>query len=140
MDPSLSTPHPLPARRGRGSLPHVRLRVGTPERGSRADCSTGKRLYDVRGLHDGRTRDMSLKGPLPDRWDDARAAALAEPERLLYRSNLLGSDLRITNYGGRNTSAKGDAGHPLTATELGVRWVKGAGADLGSLKMDGFAT
>src|SRR5260370_11548029 len=140
MDPPLAAPHPVPARRGRGSLLHVRVRVGTPERGSRADCSTGKRLYDVRGLHDGRTRDMSLKGPLPDRWDDARAAALAELERLLYRSNLLGSDLRITNYGGGNTSAKVEAKDPLTGKEVGVLWVKGSGGDLGSLKMDGFAT
>jgi len=48
---------------------------------------------------------MSTFKPFP-RWDDARAAALDEPGQLLYRSNLLGSDLRITNYGGGNTSAK----------------------------------
>ena len=40
---------------------------------------------------------MSFEGPLPDQWDDVRASTLSEPERLLYRSNLLGSDLRITN-------------------------------------------
>ena len=44
--------------------------------------------------------------PLPDLWDDAHAASLDEPGLLLYRSNLLGSDLRITNFGGGNTSAK----------------------------------
>ena len=43
---------------------------------------------------------------LPDLWDDAHAASLDEPGLLLYRSNLLGSDLRITNFGGGNTSAK----------------------------------
>ena len=44
--------------------------------------------------------------PLPNLWDDAYAAKLDEPGLLLYRSNLLGSDLRITNFGGGNTSAK----------------------------------
>ncbi len=43
---------------------------------------------------------------LPDRWNDGEAAGMGEPELLLYRSNLLGSDLRITNFGGGNTSAK----------------------------------
>ena len=51
-------------------------------------------------------------GRLADRWDDAQAAAMTEPERLLYRSNLLGSDLRITNFGGGNTSAKIAAAGP----------------------------
>src|SRR5258706_3506376 len=83
---------------------------------------------------------MTDKEPLPDRWDDARAAGLSEPELLLYRSNLLGSDLRITNYGGGNTSAKVKARDPLTGKEVDVLWVKGSGGDLGSMKMDGFAT
>jgi rhamnulose-1-phosphate aldolase/alcohol dehydrogenase len=83
---------------------------------------------------------MSFKGPLPDQWDDARASGLSEPERLLYRSNLLGSDLRITNYGGGNTSAKVKAKDPLTGKEVGVLWVKGSGGDLGSMTMEGFAT
>ena len=47
-----------------------------------------------------------LDAPLPDLWDDARAASLDDSGLLLYRSNLLGSDLRITNFGGGNTSAK----------------------------------
>ena len=51
---------------------------------------------------------------LPDLWDDARAASLDEPGLLLYRSNLLGGDLRITNFGGGNTSAQVDAPDPLT--------------------------
>jgi rhamnulose-1-phosphate aldolase/alcohol dehydrogenase len=79
-------------------------------------------------------------GGIPDRWDDSRAAGLSEPELLLYRSNLLGSDLRITNYGGGNTSAKVKARHPLTGKEVDVLWVKGSGGDLGSMTIDGFAT
>ena len=55
--------------------------------------------------------------PFP-RWDDTRAATLDEPNLLLYRSNLLGSDLRITNYGGGNTSAKLLQTDALTATHL----------------------
>ena len=77
--------------------------------------------------------------PFP-RWDDARAAALDEPDRLLYRSNLLGSDLRITNYGGGNTSAKITQTDPLTGGPVEVLWVKGSGGDVGSMKLDGFST
>ena len=81
-----------------------------------------------------------LEAPLPDLWDDAHAAALDEPGLLLYRSNLLGSDLRITNFGGGNTSAKLDAKDPLTGAPVKVFWVKGSGGDLGSMKLDGFST
>jgi rhamnulose-1-phosphate aldolase/alcohol dehydrogenase len=77
--------------------------------------------------------------PFP-RWDDARAATLDEPDRLLYRSNLLGSDLRITNYGGGNTSAKIMQADPLTGEPVEVLWVKGSGGDVGSMKRDGFST
>jgi rhamnulose-1-phosphate aldolase/alcohol dehydrogenase len=77
---------------------------------------------------------------LPDKWDDAASAGLSEPDLLLYRSNLLGSDLRITNYGGGNTSAKVPMKDPLTGEEAAVLWVKGSGGDLGSMKKDGFAT
>lgn len=77
---------------------------------------------------------------IPDRWNDEHAAPLPEPELLLYRSNLLGSDLRITNYGGGNTSAKIEQRDPLTGTPVSVLWVKGSGGDLGSIKLDGFAT
>ena len=73
-------------------------------------------------------------------WDDSRAASMSEPEKLLYRSNLLGSDKRITNYGGGNTSAKVIETDPLTGEEAEVLWVKGSGGDVGSIKMDGFAT
>ena len=77
---------------------------------------------------------------LPDLWDDARAAGLDEPGLLLYRSNLLGSELRITNFGGGNTSAKIDDVDPLTGAPVTVLWVKGSGGDMGSMKLDGFAT
>ena len=77
---------------------------------------------------------------LPDLWDEAHAASLDEPGLLLYRSNLLGSDLRITNFGGGNTSAQVDAADPLTGEMVKVLWVKGSGGDLGSIKRDGFAT
>ena len=78
--------------------------------------------------------------PLPDLWDDAHAAGLAEPELLLYRSNLLGGDLRITNFGGGNTSAKIVSADPLTGAPTKVLWVKGSGGDIGSMKLDGFST
>jgi rhamnulose-1-phosphate aldolase/alcohol dehydrogenase len=73
-------------------------------------------------------------------WDAARAAALDEPGQLLYRSNLLGSDLRITNYGGGNTSAKIVQKDVLSGADTTVLWVKGSGGDLGSMKLDGFST
>ena len=74
------------------------------------------------------------------RWDDATAAALSPEELLLYRSNLLGSDLTVTNFGGGNTSAKLAGIDPLTGEAVEVLWVKGSGGDIGSMKLDGFAT
>ncbi len=77
---------------------------------------------------------------LEDRWDAQLAATLDEPELLRYRSNLLGSDLRITNFGGGNTSSKVTETDPLTGEPVEVLWVKGSGGDLGSIKRAGFAT
>lgn len=77
---------------------------------------------------------------LANLWVEARAAAMSEPERLLYRSNLLGSDKRITNYGGGNTSAKVIETDPLSGEAVDVLWVKGSGGDVGTMKIDGFAT
>jgi rhamnose utilization protein RhaD (predicted bifunctional aldolase and dehydrogenase)/NAD(P)-dependent dehydrogenase (short-subunit alcohol dehydrogenase family) len=77
---------------------------------------------------------------LEDRWDTAVAETLDEPELLRYRSNLLGSDLRITNFAGGNTSSKIDELDPLTGESVKVLWVKGSGGDLGSIKRKGFAT
>lgn len=74
------------------------------------------------------------------RWDDAVAATLSPAELLLYRSNLLGSDLTVTNFGGGNTSAKLTETDPLTGAPVEVLWVKGSGGDIGSMKLDGFAT
>jgi rhamnulose-1-phosphate aldolase/alcohol dehydrogenase len=77
---------------------------------------------------------------IENRWDDAHAAKLSPSELLLYRSNLLGSDKRITNFGGGNTSAKIKEKDPLTGQEVDVLWVKGSGGDLGTMKLDGFST
>ena len=74
-------------------------------------------------------------------WDDAKAAELAGDEvaLLIYRSNLLGADLRLTNYGGGNTSCKAMAIDPLTGNKTEIMWVKGSGGDLGTLKKTGLA-
>jgi rhamnose utilization protein RhaD (predicted bifunctional aldolase and dehydrogenase)/NAD(P)-dependent dehydrogenase (short-subunit alcohol dehydrogenase family) len=77
---------------------------------------------------------------LEDRWDEAVASKLDGPELLRYRSNLLGSDLRLTNFGGGNTSSKLDQVDPLDGETKKILWVKGSGGDLGSIKRSGFAT
>ncbi len=77
---------------------------------------------------------------LENRWDENKTSKMSEPELLLYRSNILGSDKRVTNYGGGNTSAKVIEKDPLTGADTEVLWVKGSGGDIGSIKMDGFAT
>ncbi len=77
---------------------------------------------------------------IENRWDDAHTTRLSPAELLLYRSNLLGSDKRITNFGGGNTSAKIRENDPLTGQEVDVLWVKGSGGDLGTMKLDGFST
>jgi rhamnulose-1-phosphate aldolase/alcohol dehydrogenase len=74
-------------------------------------------------------------------WDDKVAASMEGDEvgALIYRSNLLGADLRLTNYGGGNTSCKAMAKDPITGRETEVMWVKGSGGDLGTLKRGGLA-
>lgn len=74
-------------------------------------------------------------------WNEKDAAALAGDEvgLLIYRSNLLGADLRLTNYGGGNTSCKAMAKDPLTGAETEVMWVKGSGGDIGTLQRSGLA-
>src|SRR4249919_129370 len=74
-------------------------------------------------------------------WDEKKAAELAGDEVALvvYRSNLLGADLRLTNYGGGNTSCKAIAKDPLTGKDVDVMWVKGSGGDLGTMKRSGLA-
>src|SRR5512147_2390347 len=73
-------------------------------------------------------------------WDDAKAAALDPVGRLVYRSNLLGSDQRITNTGGGNTSAKLTEKDPLTGEPVEVLWVKGSGGDLRTSTRDNFSS
>ena len=77
---------------------------------------------------------------LEDRWDDQVARGLDAPELLRYRSNVLGSDLRITNFGGGNTSSKIVEQDPLDGTRRSVLWIKGSGGDIGSIQRKGFAT
>lgn len=74
-------------------------------------------------------------------WDEEKAAELSGDEvaLLVYRSNLLGADLRLTNYGGGNTSCKVIATDPLTGKDVEVMWVKGSGGDLGTMKRNGLA-
>lgn len=74
-------------------------------------------------------------------WDDVKAKALQGDEvgLLIYRSNLLGADLRLTNYGGGNTSCKVSSKDPLTGEPTNVMWIKGSGGDLGTLKKNGLA-
>lgn len=86
-----------------------------------------------------------MKTPTPLRylenlWDSRLAATLNDAELLRYRSNLLGSDLRITNFGGGNTSAKLVQPDPLDGSSQQVLWVKGSGGDLGTIASSGFAT
>jgi len=78
---------------------------------------------------------------LDNLWNEGEAAALAaDPLNLLrYRSNLLGADLRITNFGGGNTSSKFDLPDPLTGEPVRVMAVKGSGGDLRSMSASGFA-
>jgi rhamnulose-1-phosphate aldolase/alcohol dehydrogenase len=74
-------------------------------------------------------------------WDEKEAAKLAGDEvaLLIYRSNLLGADLRLTNYGGGNTSCKAIAKDPLTGADTEIMWIKGSGGDIGTLKKSGLA-
>ncbi len=74
-------------------------------------------------------------------WDKEKAAILKDDEvaLLLYRSNLLGADLRITNYGGGNTSCRTIEKDPLTGKETEIMYIKGSGGDIGSLTRSGLA-
>lgn len=74
-------------------------------------------------------------------WNEEKAASLEGDEvgLLLYRSNLLGADLRLTNYGGGNTSCKVTQKDPLTGGDVEVMYIKGSGGDIGTLKRSGLA-
>ena len=73
-------------------------------------------------------------------WDDAHASSLDAVGRLIYRSNILGADGRITNTGGGNTSAKIVETDPLSGQEVEVMWVKGSGGDLRTAKRENFSS
>ncbi len=73
-------------------------------------------------------------------WNDIEAAKLDPVGRLVYRSNLLGSDQRITNTGGGNTSSKIAETDPLTGEKVEVLWVKGSGGDLRTSKRENFSS
>ena len=94
-----------------------------------------KKVFKNTPLGDGGFKHVSYL------WDEKKAAALAGDEvaLLIYRSNLLGADLRFTNYGGGNTSCKAMAKNQLTGEATEVMWVKGSGGDLGSIKKNGLA-
>ena len=77
---------------------------------------------------------------LEDRWDERVADALDDAQLLRYRSNVLGSDLRITNFGGGNTSSKIVDPDPLDGFPKNVLWIKGSGGDIGTIQRKGFAT
>lgn len=74
-------------------------------------------------------------------WDEDKASSFGDDQvaLFLYRSNILGADLRITNYGGGNTSCKTIETDPLTNEEVEVMWVKGSGGDIGTLTRSGIA-
>jgi len=73
-------------------------------------------------------------------WDDAKVASMSAVERLVFRSNILGADQRITNTGGGNTSSKAGETDPLTGEEVEVLWVKGSGGDLRTSTADNFSS
>src|SRR5579862_6678263 len=73
------------------------------------------------------------------RWDAAAAKGKSDVELLVYRSNLLGADLAVTNFGGGNTSAKLTLPDPITGAPTAVLWVKGSGGDLESIAEGGFS-
>ncbi|MGH7994709.1 MAG: bifunctional rhamnulose-1-phosphate aldolase/short-chain dehydrogenase, partial [Limisphaerales bacterium] len=75
-----------------------------------------------------------------NRWDGAAAARLSPVELLVYRSNCLGADQRVTNTGGGNTSSKLTEKDPLTGEPVEVLWVKGSGGDLRTAKRENFSS
>ncbi len=86
------------------------------------------------------TQPRTADDYLRSRWDDAKASAMDVVQRLIYRSNLLGEDARITNTGGGNTSSKISATNPVTGEPTRVLWVKGSGGDLRTATRANFAS
>src|SRR5882724_10065701 len=108
-------------------MPKQRCRYDEPAR-RRADAST---LY---WRHGQRAKVTEKLRYLEDRWDESVAYKLDAAELLRYRSNLLGSDLRITNFGGGNTSSKFAEADPIDRSNKSVLWIKGSGGDIGSIQ------
>ena len=85
--------------------------------------------------------EIDYKNPeIPNLWNKTKAKEMSEVEKLIYRSNILGADKRVTNYVGGNTSAKVMSKDPLTNDEVEILWVKGSGGDLGSINKSGLAS
>ncbi len=83
---------------------------------------------------------MNFQRPVTNIWNNNKVKQPKQLDQLIYRSNLLGSDLSITNFGGGNTSSKIIVKDPITKKKEKVLYVKGSGGDLGSIKEDGFAS
>jgi len=98
-------------------------------------------VYTIRLIYKNKSRVKKEFKHVSYLWDDEKAATMAGDEvaLLVYRSNLLGADLRLTNYGGGNTSCKAFTKDPLTGAEVEIMWVKGSGGDLGTMKRNGLA-
>jgi rhamnulose-1-phosphate aldolase/alcohol dehydrogenase len=103
------------------------------------DFLPGSRLNSQKSKYKQRNSNMNFQY-VNFLWDDAKAASLDPVARLIYRSNLLGSDQRITNTGGGNTSSKLSETDPLTGQPVEVMWVKGSGGDLRTSTRENFSS
>jgi len=128
---------PLLAFRASGYTERTSRERGVRKKGLPATLSCQTPFGGARSVHRGIVKRLRY---LQDVWDTRVASGLDEPELLRYRSNLLGSDLRITNFGGGNTSSKVKQKDALSSATVEVLWVKGSGGDLGSIQRAGFAT
>jgi rhamnulose-1-phosphate aldolase/alcohol dehydrogenase len=91
-------------------------------------------------LHHFKSKNMKTYKHVSYLWDDIKATQINnEIDLFIYRSNLLGADLRLTNYGGGNTSVKITDKDPLTGKDVEVMWIKGSGGDIGTLTKSGCA-
>ncbi len=109
-----------------------------PIPGNTEDNTSKSEVYNEARIMSAKVKQFKYVSYL---WDESKASAIAGDEvaLLVYRSNLLGADLRLTNYGGGNTSCKATAQDPLTGEDVEVMWVKGSGGDLGTMKKSGLA-
>ena len=82
---------------------------------------------------------MKFQNNVVNNWT-SKYNKLSKIDQLIIRSNLLGSDLKVTNFGGGNTSSKITMKDPITKKNETILYVKGSGGDLGSIKKDGFAS